>query len=214
MTLDQKYYNLITRLDHPVFRKLFADVTTFDETTPFNAVFNLLVAKQMVKLDAAKEGLILDSHPDTVRVETIDRWEQTLFGFTKINVPFLQRRDELVQRFNENIGLAVRDVITLAESIVGQTPTIIRNLFFTGWILDDPVLSVLDKSTIMATEDQSAGMQIYIVIFNDPVDSALFRQFDNELTAIEKAGSRHKALAPIKFWVLDSSVTDLDTILG
>jgi len=214
MSLEQQYYEALTRMDHPVFRKIFADVTTFDSDTPFNAVLNLIVAKQMVKLKALEDGLILDSQPDTVRVETIDKWEETYFGFTKINVPFALRQSELLQRYNIDIGLAVADVITLAESIVGQTPIVIRNAFFSGWILDDPVLSVLDQTTILPGDDQSDHAHLYFVIFSNPVDTALLTAFDNELTAIEKVGSRHVNSSPTKFWVLDASVMDLDTILG
>lgn len=214
MATEQQYYELLTRLDHPVFRKLIADVNTFDENTPFNNVFNLLLAKQLIKLKIKNDGLTLDSHPDTVREETIDKWEETYFGFTKVNVPFLQRRDELLQRYNIDIGMAVQDVITLAESITGQTPTVIRNAFFSGFTLDDPALGVLDSTSILGSDDQAADAHLYFVIFSDPVDSALLTLFDNELTAIEKAGSRHVSSSPPKFWVLDASVTDLDTLLG
>jgi len=214
MATEQQYYDLLTRMDHPVFRKLFADVTTFDVDTPFNSVFNLILARQLLKLTALEDGFVLDSHPDTVREVTIDKWEETYFGFTKTNVPFLQRRTELLQRFNIDIGMAVVDVITLAESIVGQTPLIIRNGFFGGWTLDDPDFGVLDLTTVLSSSDQASDAHVYIVIFTETVDTALLQILDEELTAIEKAGSRHGIVAPIKFWVLDTSVIDLDSILG
>lgn len=214
MSLDQQYYELLTRMDHPVFRKLFVDVTTFDDTTPFHSVFNLVLAKQLTKLKGLCDGLILDSQANTVREVTIDKWEETYFGFTKQNVPFLQRRDELLQRYNIDIGLAVQDVITLAESITGQTPVVIRNAFFGGWILDSPDTGVLDQSTVLPGDDQSDHAHLYIVIFSDPVPTELLTVFDNELTAIEKVGSRHSLVSPVKFWVLNSSALDLDTILG
>ncbi len=214
MATDQQYYELFTRMDHPVFRKIFDDVANFDDTTPFNSVLNLLMAKQMVKLVGFCDGLTLDSHPHTVREETIDKWEETYFGFTKVGVDFTQRRDELLQRYNIDIGMAVGDVITLAESITGQTPAVIRNAFFSGWTLDDPALSILDISTILGGDDQADHAHLYFVVFSDPVDANLLAIFDEELTAIEKAGSRHTLISPPKFWVLDSSVLDLDTLLG
>ena len=214
MATEQQYYDLLTRMDHPVFRKIFEDVSTFDENTPFNAVLNLILAKRLVSLKEKNDGLTLDSHADTVREVTIDKWEETYFGFTKINVPFLQRRTELLQRFNIDIGMAVSDVITLAQSITGQTPIVIRNAFFSGFTLDDPDLGILDSTSVLSSDDQASDAHLYIVIFPNPVDTALLTLFDEELTAIEKAGSRHSLVSPPKFWVLNSSVIDLDTLLG
>lgn len=214
MATEQQYYDLLTRMDHPVFRKIFEDVSTFDENTPFNAVLNLILARRLLSLKSKSDGLILDSHADTVREVTIDKWEETYFGFTKVNVPFLQRREELLQRFNIDIGLAIGDVVTLAESITGQTPFIVRNAFFAGFTLDDPALGILDSTSILASTDQASDAHLYFVIFPGPVDTQLLALFDEELTAIEKVGSRHINISPPKFWVLDASVTDLDTLLG
>ena len=213
MSLEQQYYEMLTRNDHPVFRKIIDDVTTFDDETPFNAVLNLLVAKRMVDMRTAMDEVIANKYVHTVLESGIDRWEETLFGFTKPGVAFLQRRDELVARFNEVILMAVPDVIKLAEQITGVTPIVIRNLFSDGWTLDT-AKSVLDLTTVLAGTDQGSDGQLYLVIFNDPVPANLLAILDEELTIIEKAGSRHTLIAPPKFWVLDDSALDLDTILG
>jgi len=213
LSLEQQYYEMLTRNDHPIFRKIFDDVTTFDGDTPFNSVLNLLVAKQMVTLRADIDEVTANKLPNTVLASGIDRWEDTLFGFTKTGVGFTQRRNELVARFNEVILMAVGDVIALAEQITGQTPTVIRNVFFDGWILDT-AKSVLDLTTVLPGTDQGSDGQLYLVIFNDPVAANLLARLDEELTIIEKAGSRHNLIAPPKFWVLDDSALDLDTILG
>lgn len=211
--LEQKYYEMLTRNDHPVFRKIFEPITSFDVDTPFNSVLNALVAKRMCDFREAQDEVVLNQHPTTVIESGIDRWEETLFGFTKPGVPFPQRKDELIARFNEVVLMAEPDIIKLAEQITGLTPVVIRNLFTDGWTLDTDK-SVLDLTTVMSGTDQLSDGQLYLVIFNDPVAANLLTLLDNELTIIEKVGSRHKIIAPLKFWVLDDSALDLDTVTG
>ncbi len=211
--LEQKYYEMLTRNDHPVFRKIFEDVTTFDLNTPFNSVLNLLVAKRMCDMRDAMDEVIANKHVTTVLESGIDRWELTLFGFTKTSVEFAQRKAELIARFNEVVLMALPDVIKLAEQITGVTPVVIRNMFFDGWTLDTDK-SVLDTTSILSGDDQSSDGFLYVVIFNEPIPSNLLTLLDNELTIIEKGGSRHIIIAPPNFWVLDVSALDLDTILG
>lgn len=214
MSLEQQYYDMLTRNDHPVFAKDFSDVSTFDADTPFNHVLNLLVAKQFVKFADAKAEVVANQYPHTCTESGIDRWEDEYFGFTKPSVPFLQRRAELVARYNDSISMSVPDVIKLAQQITGLTPVVIRNAFAFGWILDHPTLSNLDSTTVLSSGNQANDSQLYIVIFDVPVDSGLLKKLDEELTLIEKAGSRHQMVAPPKFWILDVNILATDTILG
>lgn len=205
---------MLTRMDHPIFRKVFEDITTFDEDTPFNSILNALMAKQLFRLRESMDEVRANKYVHTVLESGIDRWEETLFGFVKNGVDFTQRKSELIARFNEVILMAVGDVISLAEQITGITPTVIRNFFFDGWILDDTDKSVLDLTTVLSGDDQASDIFLYLVIFDDPVPSNLLQKLDEELTVIEKAGSRHKIIAPPKFWVLDDSALGVDTITG
>ena len=211
---EQAYFNLLTRTDHPVFEKTCADVTTFDKDTPFNWLLNLLVAKQFCKLKDAMDEVKDNQLPDTVRESGIDRWEEALFGFTKPQVGFDQRKEELNSRYVETITMSTPDVVLLAEQITGVTPTVIRNAFFSGWVLSDPVRSVLGTTTLLRSSDQANDSNLYFVLFNEPVDSQLLQRLDEELTLIEKAGSRHIISAPPNIWVLGQGVLGIDTILG
>lgn len=214
MSLEQQYYDMITRMDHPVFEKSFEDVAQFDSTTPFNHVLNLLVAKQFVRMRSAKQRVIDNSLPHTTTASAIDRWEEEYFGFTKPQVPFLQRRNELVARYNDDISMSVPDVIKVAQQITGLTPVVIRNTFAFGWTLGHPQYSILGSTTVLRSTNQSTDAQLYIVIFSEPVDSTLLKKLDEELTLIEKAGSRHQIVAPPKFWILGVNTLGTDTILG
>lgn len=207
--LEQQYYEMLTRTDHPVFRKDFAEVQ--DASSPFNSVLNRILARQFVKLSQALDTLQLNAYPNTVDTTGIDKWEETFFGFVKSGVPFLQRVNELLRRYNHQITMSVGDVVFFAEVITGQTPVVMRNLYFGGFILD---VSVLDLSTIFSGADQSISAQDYVVAFSKPVDSGLLKILDKELTRIEKGGSRHFLVAPPNFWVLDVNTLNVDTILG
>ena len=99
----------------------------------------------MVDLRAAFDEVISNSYPDTVLQSAIDRWEESLFGFTKPGIDFTQRKTELLDRFNEIVTMSVPEAIALAEQITGETPIIIRNTFSDGWVLDTDK-SILDIS--------------------------------------------------------------------
>jgi len=107
--------------------------------------------------------------------------------------------------------MAVPDAISLAESIVGETPQIIRNVGREGWVLG---MAALGLTTILSTSSDGTTQGLYLVEFSVPVDSGLLALLDQALTAIEKAGSRHVIKSPIPFWVLGSSALGIDTILG
>ena len=214
MSLEQSYLDMLMRIDHPVFDRTLKAVEDIDADTPFNVIFNYLVAKQLVSFREAQQEVVNNLHPHTVTESGIDRWEETYFGFTKPQRSFENRKAELIERYTEQISMSKSDAIKVAEQITGQTPGIVFSAFFSGWTLDDPELSVLDKSTVLAGENQAEDSNLYIVVFSDPVDSALLKRLDEELTTIEKAGSRHSIQAPTAFWILDSSTLGLDTVLG
>ncbi|MGZ3687134.1 MAG: hypothetical protein ACXWPM_00080 [Bdellovibrionota bacterium] len=209
MATEQQLYEFLTRIDHPVFSRDLAATT--DENSPFNSVMNRLMARQLAKLQAAILSLYANMFPQTADENTIDRWEETYFGFTKIGLPLAQRVEELLVKINSRVRMGVPDVILLAQSIVGKTPIVIRNLYFQGWVLD---VSVLDISTVFSGPSQNDDGSEYAVIFTEPVDSGLLKRLDDGLTLIEKGGSRHVLLAPPRFWILDVSTLDVDTILG
>ena len=177
-------------------------------------MLNALVAKQLVKIKDAQTEVVANSHPHTVLESGIDRWEEMLFGFTKTQVPFAQRKTELISRYRETITMSLPDVILLAEQITGVTPIVIRNAYFSGWILGHPTLSVLGLTTVLRSNDQASDAQLYLVLFSEPVDSVLLKRLDEELTLIEKGGSRHIIQAPPNIWVLGQGVLGIDTILG
>lgn len=210
----QKYYDMLTRLQHPAFRKVNGDVLNFDKDTPFHAVFNYMVAKEMCRFRDDMELVRANKLPHTVTEEGIDQWEETLFGFTKLQLPFADRKAQLIARYRQRVTMGVPDAIALAEAITGLTPAVVRNLFFDGWILDDPDKSVLDISTILSATSQASYSHIYVLIFGEVVDSDLLARLDEELTKIEKGGSTHILISPDPVWELDVSVLGTDTILG
>jgi hypothetical protein len=207
--LEQKYYEFLTRTDHPVFLKDFSEVQ--DATSPFNSILNRVVARQLVRLRRAIELHGTNDFIHLLDEESIGKWEEVYFGFVKSGVSLEARKAELSKRFNSQIGMSVRDVIAFSEAITGQTPTVVRNLFFSGWVLD---VSALDVDTIFPGTDQDEDAQTYVVVFSQPVNSELLKKLDKELTRIEKGGCRHVIVAPPQFWVLDVSALDVDTILG
>jgi len=208
MSNEQKYYEMLTRTDHPVFKKDFAPVQ--DETSPFNSILNRVIARQLCKIrdEFAKVGI--NAHPNTVTDFSIDKWEETHFGFTKGSTLLAQRITELVDKVNNVQTMSLPDVILTAEIITGFTPLVFRNIFFEGWTLD---LHALDVSTVMSGDVQADDAFTYVVIFSQEVDPILLDRLDKELTKIEKGGCNHVILAPPKFWTFDQSAFGVDTTL-
>lgn len=205
---EQQYYESLVRTDHPVFRKDFS--TSANGQSPFNVILNRVFAKQLVKLRAAIDELKLNVFPHTVDSTGIDKWEETYFNFTRTGFALSDRITALLRRINHQLTMSLPDVIWLSETIVGQTPIVIRNLQSGGWVLD---VSAFDVDTIFPGDGSAEDGQTYLVIFTGSVDSVLLGQLDNELTRIEKGGSRHIITAPPEFWVLDVSAFDVNTIM-
>jgi hypothetical protein len=209
-TLEQKYYELLTRTDHPVFKKDFSEVQ--DGTSPFNSIFNRLLAKQMVRMREALDALKPEMFPQTATELSISQWEDTYFGFSKFGIDLATRIEELLKKRNNQLTMSVKTVILLAEAIVGQTPRVLRNLSaLGGWVMD---VAALDVDTIFPEPGTDNGAQTYVVIFETPVSSDLLKRLDNELTRIEKGGSKHILLSPARFWVSDVAALEVDSLLG
>jgi hypothetical protein len=206
---EQQYYEFLARTDHPVFERDFSAVQTAD--SPLNSILNRVMARQLINLRADLDGVALNVFPQQADVDNIGKWEERYFGFTKPSKALGLRQSELLTRINRRIHMSVTDARTLCQSITGQTPIIIRSLFVGGWVLDE---SALDLDTLFPGTDAVSDPQTYIVIFADPVDSDLVTFLDNELTRIEKGGSRHFIVTPTPQWVLDESALDVDTVLG
>lgn len=206
MSKEQVYYELLTRTDHPVFKKDFS--LTTDANSPLNSIYNRIFAKQLEKLQELESEMRLNSFANTVTALTIDDWEQTYFGFTKPSLPLSQRVSELVIKFNRRFKMNVTDVIDLARAIVGETPLVVRNVNLQGWVLGQSALGI---NTAFGGGNSEG---LYLVAFSVPVDSNLLKRLDERLTIIEKAGSRHKVTSPVKYWVLGTSSLGIDTTLG
>jgi hypothetical protein len=189
MATEQQIYEMLTRIDHPVFKRDMSAVT--DQNSPWNSIWNRLLAKQFVRLQTAVASLAANAYPYTCDANTIDRWEETYFNFTKPDLTLTERRTELLVQINRRFTMSEPDVEQAAFAITGQTPTVIRNGYYGGWILDE---SVLDFDTIFNAD--SDGTSTYWVIFSSPVDSALLKLLDEKLTGIEKGGSRHIFVLP------------------
>jgi hypothetical protein len=206
---EQQLYEFLERIDHPVFPRDMSQVT--DGNSPFNSIMNRMFARQLVKLRASIDSMIANSFPPTVDEQTIDRWEETYFGAPRPTKELADRVADLIAKINQKITMSAPQAIQVAEMITGQTPTLIRNLYFGGWVLDE---SALDVDTILASGDQDSDAGVYILIFADPLDSSVARELDNALTAIEKGGSKHYLIYTVKSWVLDQGALDVDTLLG
>lgn len=207
MSKEQVYYEMLTRCDHPVFVKDYSETT--DIKSPLNSIYNRLMAKALVRLTDLEEKIRLNLNPDTVTSLMIDDWELNYFGFTKPSLSLEQRKAELLIKFNKQYTMSVTDVISLAQSIVGKTPVITRNVKLNGWVLGQGILGI---STTLGGNSSTQGL--YLVSFTESVDSNLLKKFDERLTIIEKAGSRHKVKSPIRYWVLGVSTLGIDTTLG
>lgn len=210
MSLEQDYYDFLTRTDHPVFKRDYSTEQSAD--SGFNAILNRVVARQLVKMREALNVLKSDTFPNTVTPYGIAFWESRYFGFVKpLGIEHTVRRDQLVFRINNRVGLTIQDVINIAFSITGVKPKEIRNAYFTpGWILGESALGI---DTILNADDSVDARQTYLVIFGEVIPTELLAQFDKELTKIEKAGSQHFISAPTPIWILDQSTLGKDTIL-
>lgn len=208
MSLAKAYRDFLTRTDHPALKKDFPD--SVDGESSFNLIFNELLARQLekIRLDVLKYKR--SQFPQTADMDSIDQWEETYFNFTKPTTGLEDRIEELMLKRNSRIRMRVKDVKDLSQSITGKVPTVLRSLAQAGWILD---VSVLDVDTVLSGEITLDDSQTYVLLFDDPIDSALMDRLDKALTNIEKAGSRHVIIAPLKMWVLDESSLDVDTIM-
>lgn len=209
MSLEQQYYNLLTRIDHPVFAKDFSDTTTINSASPLNSIINLVIARQLVNLKAKLDEIALNKFPQSVTDLGIDQWEETYFGFSKSGKTLAERITELLAKLNSRVGMSVQDVINAAIAITGQTPTVTRNLGLGGWVLGEGILGL---TTIFAA-DTLQNLATYLVYFAASVDSILVRELDKKLTSIEKGGSTHLIVSPLRFWILGQGTLGVDTTL-
>jgi hypothetical protein len=191
MATEQQFYEMLTRIDHPVFPKDMSTVT--DSNSPFNSVMNRLRARQFVKLQAAINSLSGNSFPQTCDENTIDRWEETYFGFTKPDLLLVDRKAALLIKINRRLTMSAPDVLALAQSITGQTPELTRSLWKSGWIIGT---SIIGKNTYIASGTDNSHSAVYVLRFLTSVDSALIKLLDSILTQIEKGGSRHSIIVP------------------
>lgn len=203
-----EYYNLLTRTQHPVYRKDFSG--TPEQEASWHLIRNYLLAKQLVKIMEKVSSLEENSFPNTVSDSGIDAWEFDYFNFSKPSLTLEQRRAELLKWINNKIGMSKADVIKAAEAITGKTPDIILNLNKGGWKLGSSVLGV---QSILGGTDSTDSRYSYLVKFSDIVGNALLKTLDSELTRIEKAGSKHYLSSPQVKWILGNSSLGVDTIL-
>lgn len=206
---EQQYYLYLTRLDHPVFAKVYAD--TVDSTTPLNSIMNRVMARQLVRMKTALDDLRANCFAYTATLTLIGNWELTYFGVTNPSLTLTTRINRLLARINSSFDMSVNTVISLSIALTGQTPRVLRTLKSGGWLLG---ISVLGLDTITSGNNPTSDGPTYLVIFDQTVDSASLRQLDQELTAIQKGGSNHFILASPARWVLGQSVLGVGTILG
>lgn len=207
MSTEQKYYELLTRTDHPVFRRDFSQSS--DINSPANSIMNRIFADQLKKFRDLFNEMKLNAFPNTVTALSIDDWELQYFGFTKPSLSLTQRIDELLIKFNKRFTMSLQDVIDISRAITGQTPLVTRNINLGGWILDEGVLGF--TTTFGGTGGSLIGT--YLVTFLNPVDPELLQRLDERLTIIEKGGSRHIIKAALPSWVLDQSALSVTTTL-
>ncbi len=191
MATEQEIYEMLARIDHPVFPRDMSDTT--DADSPFNSIMNRLRAKQLVKLNTAIASLALNAYPNTCDENTIDRWEQTYFGFVKASGTIEERRVALLIKIATRLTMSATDVLALALAITGQTPTLTRNLWFGRWLIGTARIGV---DNYVQTGDADGHSATYLLRFAASVDSALRIQLDKALTQIEKGGSRHAIVTP------------------
>lgn len=208
MSQEQKYYEVLTRTDHPVFKRDFSEIT--DVNSPLNSIINRVLAKQLVKLKADMDEVAMNSYPNLVDATAIDDWEIEYFGYLKAGYALSDRVSQLLIKYNNSLKMNVASAVFLAESIAGLTPIIFRSLAQDGWVLDQ---SALDVDTIFVGSVVAGDADTYLVIFDQPISSSLLALLDSELTKIEKGGSNHIILSQPDFWVLDINSLDDNTIL-
>lgn len=208
MATVQDYYNLLTRIQHPVFSKDFSGVPSKDAS--FHLIKNYLIAKQLIKLNVKIYSLKENSFPHTANVSGIGRWEDDYLGFSKPSLDIEDRRSELMGWINSEVGMSLPDVINASVSITGVVPDVILRVREGGWVLGE---AILGETTILGAADTTANRYTYLVVFNTIINSELLKTLDIELTRIEKAGSKHIISAPSVEWILGFSPLGVDTIL-
>lgn len=206
---QQDYYLYLTRTDHPAFAKVLTD--TVDETTPLNSIMNRVVANQLVALKAKLDDLRANCLASTATMTFIDAWEQRYFGYTSPNLDLADRIARVLTRKNKQLTMGVATVISLAESITGQTPRVVRSLLKGGWELGT---SVLGLDTMMAGNETEIDSQTYLVIFDSPISSASQDQLEEQLNIVQKGGSINYVLAVSPQWILGESALGVDTVVG
>lgn len=208
MATEQQVYEMLARVDHPVFPRDLNPVTT--STSPFNSIMNRVLAKQFVRLNAAIASLQLNEFPQTCDANTIDRWEYT-FGLSNATLPLADRIIALLNKINQHITMSAPTVISIAQSITGQTPYVVRNVYWTGWIIGSSIIGI---NTVIGGGTSGSHSSVYIVIFTSPITSAQRKLLDSTLTTIEKGGSSHAIVAPLALWIVGRSAIGIDTIIG
>lgn len=208
MNLEDVYYNLLTRLDHPVFKKEFNSGKNPDDS--YSSILNRCVAHALSILKGDVDDLSLDMFPHTVTAADIDNWEVDYFSFIKSNKEHETRRNELLDWINNEIGMSLPDVVTACEAIVGKTPRVIVNANKGNFILGD---NAFGATTIFKGEDNTTNRYTYIVRFTSNITTAQAKRLDEELTKREKGGSKHIISYPRLKWVLGESALGIDTYL-
>ena len=148
-------------------------------------------------------------NPNTVNEDGIDDWEMEYFGFTKPSLNLSDRVAQLLIKFRNQIRMNYPSVVSVAESITGQTPIVIRNLWKSGWVIGQSILGI--STVLSTTQETDAG--VYIVIFTQSITSAQRLALENKLAQIQKGGSRSYVVAPQQKWVIGTSALGVDTVL-
>ena len=156
------------------------------------------------------DELALNAYPATVTAMTIDDWENEYFGFTKPSLALAARVLELQIKVNKRFKMNLGDVLALSQAIVGLQPVVTRNVSRGGWVLGTGYLGL---STTLSINSNISSNGLYLVFFPKSVDSRLLAKLDEQLTIIQKAGSRHVIKAPVPRWVLGKVALGIDTTL-
>lgn len=208
MSKEDHYYNLLSRLDHPAFKNVSDSGLSPDDN--FNQVLNRILAKEMAILKTVIGLLYLGQFPHLASQEDMPDWEFEYFNLIKPSKGVDARRSELLQWINNPLSMSLPDVINLAESIVGKTPSVILNADESGFLLDEVIL---EETSSLDGESTPENKQTYIVSFTETIPNDIAKILDERLTQIEKAGSKHYLVFPELAWVIDESVLGEDTYL-